>query len=340
METFLRGLPKAELHLHIEGTLEPELAFELAERNGMDLRFDSVESLREAYAFTDLQSFLDLYYETSAVLVTARDFADLTAAYLRRAAADGVRRAEVFFDPQTHTERGVALATVLDGLEEAFATEGARLGISGGLILCFLRHLPAAAAMATLEEALPHAGRLLGVGLDSGERGNPPERFTEVFARARAAGLRVVAHAGEEGPADYVRQALDLLGVERIDHGVRAVEDPALVRRLARDGVPLTVCPLSNVRLRVVDRLADHPLPRLLDAGVAVTLNSDDPAYFGGYIGECYVQVQRTFGLPADAMVRIARTSLDASFAPTDERRALVEELDAYVDANRAERAS
>jgi adenosine deaminase len=336
METFLRGLPKAELHVHIEGTLEPELAFELAERNGVELRFPSVDALREAYAFTDLQSFLDLYYETSAVLVTAGDFADLTTAYLRRAAADGVRRAEVFFDHQTHSERGVSLDTVLTGIESAFASEGARLGITGGVILCFLRHLPAAAAMATLEEALPHAGRLLGVGLDSGERGNPPERFAEVFARARAAGLRAVAHAGEEGPADYVRQALDLLGAERIDHGVRAVEDPALVQRLARERVPLTVCPLSNLRLRVIEQLVDHPLPRLLDAGVAVTINSDDPAYFGGYIGDNYVQAQGALGLSADQMVAIARASFEATFAGAAERRALLDELDVYVAANRA----
>ncbi|MGH3442993.1 MAG: adenosine deaminase [Nitriliruptorales bacterium] len=331
MEEFLRGLPKAELHLHIEGTLEPELAFALARRNGVALPFASVEELRAAYDFDDLQSFLDLYHGCAEVLLTEQDFHDLTAAYLERAAADGVRRAEIFFDPQVHTDRGVSFQVVLDGITSALEEGEERFGVSCGLILCFLRHLPADAAMATLEEALPHADRLLGVGLDSGEVGNPPERFTEVFDRARDAGLRVVAHAGEEGPPDYVWQALDLLGAERIDHGVRAVEDAALVDRLVGDEIPLTVCPLSNVRLRVFDRLEDHALGRLLAAGAKVTINSDDPAYFGGYVGDNYVETRRALGLDRDDLVQIARNSLEATFLPEPDRRRLVDELDRHV---------
>jgi adenosine deaminase len=331
MEGYLRRLPKAELHLHIEGTLEPEMLFELAQRNDVALRFRSVEELRAAYSFTDLQSFLDLYYEATGVLRTAEDFYDLTSAYLERASADGVRRAEIFFDPQAHTERGVAIATVVEGIDRALAHGRERLGISTGLILCFLRHLPARAAMATLEAALPFRDRLLGVGLDSTEVGNPPERFAEVFARARAEGLHVVAHAGEEGPPDYVWQALDVLGAERIDHGVRAAEDPRLVQRLVAERIPLTVCPLSNVRLRVFDRLEHHTLGRLLTAGVAATVNSDDPAYFGGYVGDNYIAVHRALGLGAQDMTTIARNSLDAAFLPPDEHQALVAELDDYV---------
>jgi adenosine deaminase len=327
MEPFLRALPKAELHLHLEGTLEPELAFELAARNGVSLRYGRVEELRAAYAFHDLQSFLDIYYEMAAVLRTEEDFRDLTVAYLERAAADGVVRAEVFFDPQTHTERGVSMGTVIGGIAAGLDEGERRLGLSTGLILCFLRHLPAEDAMATYEQALPFLDELLGVGLDSGEVGNPPAPFEAVFARARADGLHVVAHAGEEGPPSYVSEALDVLGVERIDHGVRALEDPDLLDRLVADGVPLTVCPLSNVALRVVDRLEDHPLLRLLDAGVRVTINSDDPAYFGGYIGDNYVRTQQALGLTRDQMVAIARTSLDACFVGPDERRRLDAEL-------------
>ena len=331
MDDFLRGLPKAELHLHIEGTLEPELAFELADRHGVTLRFDSVEELRAAYDFTDLQSFLDLYYEGADVLRTEEDFRDLTRSYLEHAAADGVRRAEIFFDPQTHTQRGIPFSTVIEGITAALDEGDRDLGVSTGLILCFLRDLPAESAMETFEQALPYLDRLLAVGLDSAEAGNPPERFTEVFARARAEGLKAVAHAGEEGPADYIRQALDLLGVSRIDHGVRVTEDPELVDRLAREGVPLTVCPLSNVKLRVFDRLEDHNLPELLEAGLKVTINSDDPTYFGGYIGDNYVQSQRVLGLTADDMTTIARNSLQATFLPPDEQAGLVAELDAYL---------
>jgi adenosine deaminase len=339
MERFLRAMPKAELHLHLEGTLEPELAFALADRNGVGLRYGSVEELRAAYAFHDLQSFLDIYYETAAVLRTAEDFRDLTVAYLERAAADGVVRAEVFFDPQTHTERGVAMGTVVEGITAGLEEGAQRFGLTTGLILCFLRHLPAADAMATYDAAGPYLDRLLGVGLDSGEVDNPPSRFDEVFARARADGLHVVAHAGEEGPPAYVWEALDGLGAERIDHGVRSLEDPELVARLVADRVPLTVCPLSNVALRVVDRLEDHPLPQLLEAGVRVTINSDDPAYFGGYIGDNYVRTQEALDLSRDELVAIARTSLEACFVDAAARRRLTDLLDAHVATAREERA-
>ncbi len=334
MDEFVRGLPKAELHLHIEGTLEPEMAFALAERNDVTLPYRSVEELRAAYDFTDLQSFLDVYYATAVVLQTEADFYDLTFAYLQRAAADGVRRAEIFFDPQTHTARGVPFEVVLTGITEAMADGRERLGVSSGLILCFLRHLPPEEAMATFEEALPYRDRLLGVGLDSSEVGNPPELFVDVYDRARAEGLHLVAHAGEEGPADYVRQALDLLGVERIDHGVRAEDDPPLVSRLAREGIPLTMCPLSNLRLRVFDRLEDHNLARLMEAGVKVTINSDDPAFFGGYVGTNYVETAAALGLTRADLTRLARNSLEATFLPADEKEALVAELDAYAGAD------
>jgi len=324
----VRTLPKAELHLHIEGTLEPELMFALAERNGVELPFADVDAVRRAYVFSDLQSFLDIYYAGCRVLLTEQDFFELTWAYLQRAHADGVRHAEIFFDPQTHTERGVSFAIVLDGITEALQKAESGLGMTSGLILCFLRHLDAASAMATLEQGLAHRDALLGVGLDSSEVGNPPERFVEVFAKAREAGLHVVAHAGEEGPPDYIRQALDLLGAERIDHGVRCLEDQPLVERLAREKIPLTVCPLSNVCLRVVDELADHPLPTMLDRGLHATVNSDDPAYFGGYVGENFAAVRRGLGLDDDALRALARNSLEASFLGADRRDGLLADLD------------
>lgn len=333
MEELIRALPKAELHIHIEGTLEPEMMFELAARNGVALRFASVEEVRAAYAFTDLQSFLDIYYEGMAVLQTERDFHDLARAYFERAHADGVRHAELFFDPQAHTERGVALETVLNGLHAAMEEARADLGITSMLILCFLRHLPAEAAMATLEEALPFRDRIAGVGLDSSEAGHPPEDFEEVYARARAAGLRAVAHAGEEGPPEYVWEALDILEVERIDHGVRSEEDEGLLERLVRDRVPLTMCPLSNVKLRVVDRLEDHNLKRLLNRGVRVTINSDDPAYFGGYIGQNYVETAAALGLTRDEVVAIARNSIEATFLDAAAKAALLAEIDAVASA-------
>jgi adenine deaminase len=330
LHAFLRGMPKAELHVHVEGTLEPELAFALARRNGVALPWPDPASLRAAQEFTDLQSFLDIYYACMAALRTEQDFFDLAAAYLARAAADGVVRAEIFFDPQAHTSRGVPLAAVVGGLSRACG-EARRLGVDAALILCFLRHLPEDDAFATLDEALPFRDRLLGVGLDSGERGHPPEKFARVFARCRALGLRAVAHAGEEGPAANVRDALDVLGAERIDHGVRCAEDPALVRRLARERIPLTMCPLSNVRLRVFERLSDHVLRRLLDAGVAVTVNSDDPAYFGGYVNDNLVAAVDALGLDADAAYALARNGLEAAFVDPAERRRLVACLDAFA---------
>ena len=333
MEELIRALPKAELHIHIEGTLEPEMMFELAARNGVALRFGSVEEVRAAYAFTDLQSFLDIYYEGMAVLQTERDFHDLARAYFERAHADGVRHAELFFDPQAHTERGVPFETVINGLHAAIAEARADLGITSMLILCFLRHLPADAAMATLEEALPFRDRIAAVGLDSSEAGHPPEDFEEVYARARAEGLRAVAHAGEEGPPEYVWEALDILEVERVDHGVRSEEDEGLLERLVRDRVPLTMCPLSNVKLRVVDRLEDHNLKRLLNRGVRVTINSDDPAYFGGYIGRNYVETAEALGLTRDEVVAIARNSIEATFLDAAAKAALLAEIDAVASA-------
>ena len=300
-ERLIRRLPKVELHLHIEGTLEPELMFALAAKHGLALPYASVEAVRAAYAFGDLQSFLDLYYAGCAVLCDRRDFYALAMAYFTRAHADNVVHAELFFDPQTHTARGIALDVVIGGLRDAMADALARYGITSELILCFLRHLSEEDALATLDAALPYRADFIGVGLDSGERGNPPAKFERVFAKARALGLHPVAHAGEEGPAAYIVEALDLLKVERIDHGVRCDEDAALVDRLVRDRVPLTVCPLSNLKLCVVTDLAQHNLARLLRRGVAVTVNSDDPAYFGGYIGENYraVAAVRASFLPA-----------------------------------------
>jgi adenosine deaminase len=311
----IRAFPKAELHLHIEGTLEPELAFKLAKRNGVELRFPTVQALSRAYDFTDLQSFLDLYYECTAVLRQAADFEDLANAYLERAARDGVRHVEMFFDPQAHTSRGVPIDEVVGGLREAIVEARARHGVSASLIACFLRDRPAAEAMSTLEALAPHLDVVVGVGLDSAEVGNPPSAFSEVFAAAEQLGLHRVAHAGEEGPPAYVWEALDVLGVERVDHGIRSVEDAVLLRRLAADQVPLTVCPLSNVRLRCVQALEQHPLPRLLDAGVLVTINSDDPAYFGGYVADNYLALQRALNLDVEQLEALARNSLLASFA-------------------------
>lgn len=329
LDAFVRALPKAELHLHIEGSLEPEMMFELARRNGVALPWDSVEATRAAYAFSDLQSFLDLYYAGAAALIQERDFFDLAMAYFERAHADGVVHAELFFDPQTHTARGIAFETVLDGLERACGEAQARWGISSRLILCFLRHLSEEDGLATLQQALPHLARIHGVGLDSSEKGHSPSKFVRLFARCRELGLHIVAHAGEEGPPAYIVEALDLLGVERIDHGVRAVEDPALMARLAREQVALTVCPLSNVKLCVFPRLEQHNLKQLLDAGLKVTINSDDPAYFGGYIAQNYVDTARALGLSRVELKRIARNSLEASFVPEALRQPWFERLDA-----------
>lgn len=316
----VRALPKAELHLHLEGTLEPELMFELGRRNGVTLPYASVDDVRAAYVFEDLQSFLDVYYAGCSVLLTAEDFRDLTLAYARRAAADGVVHAEVFFDPQTHTARGVPMATVVDGITAGLDAAARDLGLTSRLILCFLRHLSEADAMATLEAALEHRDRIVAVGLDSSEVGHPPAKFATVFARARAEGFRVVAHAGEEGPPEYIVEALDVLGAERIDHGVRCLEDDDLVARLVAEQVPLTVCPFSNVRLRVVPTLDAHPLRRMLDAGLAVSVHSDDPAYFGGYLGANLEDTARALDLDDAALVRLAENSLRAAFLGDAER--------------------
>ena len=316
VEQLIRTIPKAELHIHIEGSLEPELMFEIAARNGLDLRYRTVDELRAAYDFTDLQSFLAIYYEGARVLLNERDFYDMTAAYLRRAAVDNVRHAEIFFDPQTHTERGLEFATVIDGIWAAFQDSP----ISTKLILCFLRHLSADSAMKTLERALPFRERIVAVGLDSSELGNPPSKFAGVFARARAEGFRTVAHAGEEGPPSYIREALDLLGVSRIDHGVRCVEDPALVAEFVRRRIPLTVCPLSNVKLRVFPSMRQHNLRHLLTRGLRVTINSDDPAYFGGYVVDNFLAVHRALGLTEDDVRQLALNSFEASFLTSDEK--------------------
>jgi adenosine deaminase len=327
--SLLRTMPKAELHIHIEGSLEPELIFELARRNGVALAYPDVASLRAAYAFTDLQSFLDLYYAGASVLRTEADFFDMAMAYFRRAALDGVVHAELFFDPQTHTARGVPIGTVIGGLSRACAEADRTLGVSSALILCFLRHLSEAEAFETLEAALPHRAAFVGVGLDSSERGHPPEKFTRVFARCGELGLHRVAHAGEEGPAAYVQTALDRLHVERIDHGVRCVEDPALVARLARTRVPLTVCPLSNVKLRVFDTMADHSLPWLLAQGLCVTVNSDDPAYFGGYVNANFEALFAAHpALGAREAHALAANSFEASFAPAARKAAWRAQLD------------
>ena len=310
---YVATLPKAELHLHIEGTLEPELMFTLAKRNRVSLPYASVDEVRAAYAFSNLQDFLDIYYAGASVLIEARDFYDLTWAYLERAHADNVRHVEIFFDPQTHTERGIAFGTVIDGIDRALDDARDRLGITSGLIMCFLRHLDESAALRTLEEAMPHRRRICGVGLDSSERGNPPGKFSEVFRRARAAGFAAVAHAGEEGPPEYIREALDVLEVIRIDHGNAALRDPGLVAELVRRQVPLTVCPLSNLALRVVEDMKAHPLKRMLELGLMVTVNSDDPAYFGGYVNDNYVAAAEALDLSHGDLKRLARNSIEAS---------------------------
>jgi adenine deaminase len=315
LRDFLQRMPKAELHVHIEGTLEPELAFALAQRNGVVLPYASAAALRAAYNFADLQSFLDLYYAGASVLLKEQDYFDLTWAYLQRAAADHVVHTEIFFDPQTHTDRGVPIATVVQGISRACAQAREQLGLSSALILCFLRHLDEASAFETLEAAMPHRQHFIGVGLDSGERGNPPEKFTRVFAKARSLGLRVVAHAGEEGPAAYIESALDVLKVERIDHGVRCVESASLVQRLAAARTPLTVCPLSNTKLRVFQRMQDHNLPALLAQGLCVTVNSDDPAYFGGYVNDNYLALFEAHPSMGVAQAKqLALNSFEASF--------------------------
>jgi adenosine deaminase len=326
LSRFIAGLPKAELHIHIEGSLEPEMMLALAARNGVALPYAGVEAVRAAYRFGNLQDFLDLYYRGMSVLRQEQDFYDLAMAYLRRAAAENVRHAEIFFDPQGHTGRGVAFKTVIDGLTRAREDAARQFGMTTALILCFLRHLDEADAERTLDEALPWRDRFIGVGLDSSEKGQPPSKFERVFARARGLGLHAVAHAGEEGPPDYVRQALDLLKVERIDHGVRALEDSELTARLVREQVPLTVCPLSNLRLCVVPDLKDHPLRRMLRDGLMATINSDDPAYFGGYMNENLTAM----ALGRDEIVTLARNGFRAAFCDPETRQRYLTTLDAY----------
>jgi adenosine deaminase len=331
LEAFVRGLPKAELHMHIEGSLEPELLFALAQRNGLRLPFASVEDLKAAYAFTNLQDFLDIYYQGAAVLQTEADFHDLALAYFHRLAADGGVHAEIFFDPQTHTARGVPFAVVAEGLLAGMAEAQAQLGVTSKLILCFLRHLDEDSAFATLGEAEPYLSRIAGVGLDSSEVGHPPSKFAGVFAAARERGLKLVAHAGEEGPPAYVWEALDILHVDRLDHGNRALEDDALVRRLIEEDMTLTVCPLSNYKLCVTPDLVDHPIRHMLELGLHATVNSDDPAYFGGYLLDNYLAAARAVHLTQAQLVRLAKNSFTGSFLEEEEIARRLAEIDAYA---------
>jgi adenine deaminase len=334
--SILRQMPKAELHIHIEGSLEPELIFALAKRNRVELKYSSVDALRRAYAFTDLQSFLDIYYAGASVLLTEQDFYDMTWAYLQRARADNVRHTEIFFDPQTHTTRGVAFATVIDGIHRALQDAKTQWGMSGALIMCFLRHLSEEDAFSTLEQALPYRDKFIGIGLDSSERGHPPEKFTRVFARCKELGFNLVAHAGEEGPPEYIRTALDVLHVERIDHGVRCLEDADLTQRLAREKIALTVCPLSNIKLCVFDRMQHHNFKQLIDAGLTLTVNSDDPAYFGGYVNDNFIALFDALPLGRDHARQLARNGFLASFLPAADKQRYVDEVDAFFNRNLA----
>ncbi|PWQ97431.1 adenosine deaminase [Leucothrix pacifica] len=331
MKSFIENLPKAELHLHIEGTFEPELMFEIAQRNNIDLPFADVEALRKAYDFSRLQDFLDIYYQGMNVLHKEQDFYDLTWAYLKKIHSQNVLHTEIFFDPQGHTERGVAFETALNGIHRALEDGRSQLGISFGLIMCFLRHLDQDDAMKTLEQALPHKDKIIGVGLDSSELGHPPEKFTAVFERAKAEGFHIVAHAGEEGPPEYVKQALDLLKVERIDHGNRALEDTALTQRIADESMALTVCPLSNLKLCVVDDLKNHPIKKMLSAGLKATINSDDPAYFGGYMNENFIALAEAVDLTQVEIATLARNGFEAAFISDDEKYRLTDQLEAYL---------
>lgn len=327
---YIDRLPKAELHLHIEGSLEPEMLFALAQRNHVDIPFASVEDIRNAYNFSNLQDFLDIYYQGMAVLLKAQDFYDLTWAYLERAHDDHVRHVEIFFDPQGHTERGVPFADVITGISDALTDGEKQWGITSRLILCFLRHLDEAAAQATLDEALPYLDRIAGVGLDSSEMGHPPSKFANVFARAKSLGLKLVAHAGEEGPPEYVHEALDVLHVDRIDHGNRAMEDSALVTRLAGEGMTLTVCPLSNLKLCVIGDIAASPVKHMLDSGLKATVNSDDPAYFGGYVNANFHAIASALDLSREQLRTLARNSFTGSFLPPDQIAHLLAEIDHY----------
>ena len=330
MSDFINNLPKVELHLHLEGSLEPELMFEIGNRNGIELPYNSVDEVRKAYAFSDLQSFLDIYYAGADVLQHEQDFYDLTWAYIEKIHAQNVRHTEPFIDPQTHTDRGIAFETVINGIANALADAEKKYGITSELILCFLRHLSEESALTTLEQALPFKDVIRGIGLDSFEVGNPPEKFQTAFDKARTEGFLTVAHAGEEGPPEYIWNTLDLLKVSRIDHGVRCVEDEKLVQRLAEEQMPLTVCPQSNVKLRVFERMEDHNLKKLLDRGLCATVNSDDPAYFGGYMNENYQSVYDALKLDKDDIYTLAKNSITASFANTERKQSLMKELDDY----------
>ncbi|MGD9920729.1 MAG: adenosine deaminase [Pseudorhodoplanes sp.] len=332
-DALIKSLPKCELHIHIEGSLEPDMMFALARRNGVALPYASVEEIRQAYQFRNLQDFLDVYYQGMSVLITEQDFHDLAFAYLQRAHADNVRHVEMFFDPQGHTGRGIAFATVIDGLSRAIAEAKQTLGVSASLIMCFLRHLDEDSAQKTLDAALPFRERIAGIGLDSSEAGNPPEKFARVFARARDAGFFLTAHAGEEGPASYVWQALDILGVSRIDHGNHAMDDAALVGRLAREKMALTVCPLSNLRLRVIDEMRHHPLRQMMDRGLMVTVNSDDPAYFGGYVNQNYRAVSEALALSRDEIAAIVRNGFHASLMSEAEKAKALADIDRVLAA-------
>ncbi len=332
MKSFIAGLPKAELHLHIEGTFEPELMFELAERNDIDLPYDSVEELRKAYDFSQLQDFLDIYYQSMNVLRTEQDFYDLTWAYLEKVNAQNVRHVEIFFDPQGHLERGISFETAINGIHSALSTGLKEFDISFGIIMCFLRHLDEADAFKTLDLAMPHQNKIMGVGLDSSEMGHPPSKFEGVFAKAREAGFHIVAHAGEEGPPEYIYEALDLLKVERIDHGNTSMQDPALLKRLATEQMPLTVCPLSNTKLCVVDDMKNHPLPEMLKAGLKVTINSDDPAYFGGYLNENYEAISPIINDDKNTLALLAKNSFDSAFISASEKSRLIVEVDQYLN--------
>lgn len=333
MTQFIEGLPKVELHLHIEGSLEPELMFALAQRNKIDIPFKSVEEVREAYNFTNLQDFLDIYYQGMNVLHKEQDFYDLTWAYLSRVAAQNVLHVEIFFDPQGHTSRGVAFETALNGITRALEDGKTKLGVTSKLIMCFLRHLSEEDALKTLEQALPYKDKILGVGLDSSEVGHPPSKFARVFEKARVAGFLIVAHAGEEGPPAYVWEAVDVLKVDRIDHGNRSLEDEKLVSRLVADETALTVCPLSNLKLCVVKDMKQHPLKKMLDLGLKATVNSDDPAYFGGYMNENYKAVAEALNLDKSHLITLAKNSIEASFLNDTEKRALSDKVEAYAKA-------
>jgi adenosine deaminase len=335
LEDFIKGIPKAELHLHIEGTFEPELLFEIAHRNNKEIKYKSVEDLKKAYDFNNLQDFLDIYYEGAGVLIHEQDFYDLTWAYLEKAYVQNVLHAEIFFDPQTHTNRGIDFHTVVQGINRALQDGQNKLGISSGLILCFLRHLDEEAAFKTLKEALPYKDLIIAVGLDSSEMGHPPSKFRKVFERARQDGFLTVAHAGEEGPAEYVWEALQLLNVSRVDHGNHSLDDDKLVQELVNLKMPLTVCPLSNLKLKVVKDLKDHPLLKMLQKGLLATVNSDDPAYFGGYVNENYIAISNALNLTKEEIVRLAKNSITASFLDDEVRQQMTDKIEKYYEGNR-----